>query len=767
VRKITAFQPDLIEPGKGYWRKFKTMKRKLMLSLAIFIAAIMTLQTIQTSHAQKRAAPAKSVQVEAQTKTQIQTETQTQQKSGAVRLPPGGGPPPPPPPSIDPNPRAEVKESAEQAVKGGEDVKAPYATGSEVEPNNTSGTATALTFTPTAITTAAINPGGDIDFYTFTAPAGSRVWVETDTGGTQNAGATSRDTVMDLLAADGTTVIENDDDDGTGNGGDGTVETGLASMIAGRTLTTGGTYFIRVQAFSATAIVNPYRLFVSLTNVAATAEVEANDTAATANVANSPALRSGSIGVAGDVDYYSVSCNAGDTVYFPVDADPERDGTGTDLVVEFRDPADAILLSVDSSITGSVPNPAAEGANYTVPAAGTYFVKVRHFSATGTGTYDIHIVNTTAATSPLIISELRVRGPSGANDEYIEVYNNSDTSTTVASQVGSGFAIAASDATVRCTIPNGTVIPGRGHYLCTNSVAYSLGGYATGDATYTTDIPDNAGVALFNNNVPANFILANRLDAVGSTSEANTLYKEGTGYPTLTPFSIDYAFVRDACGQQGSITNLTPCPLTTGVADTGNNATDFYFVDTNGTSAGAGQRLGSPGPENLASPIQRNASFAVGIPDICVAGSLPPNQIRDLTSVPAQNSTFGSIELRRTVVNNTGANVTRMRFRVTQQTTFPAPSGTADLRSRTTADTTDNFSNQPCGTGTSVITILGTTLEQPPSQPNGGAFNGTLSVGTVTLGTPIPPGNSVIVRFLWGVQQTGKFRVGLNIEVLP
>jgi hypothetical protein len=707
------------------------MKRKLIRFLAISIAVFLTLQTIQLSYAQKKSAPMK-------------------------------------PPPIQVNPRAEVKEKGGKpapAPKG--DLVQPNATGSETEPNDTSGTATAITFTPTAITTAAINPGGDIDFYTFTAPAGSRVWLETDTGGVQNAGATSRDTVVDLLAADGTTVIENDDDDGTGNGGDGTIETGLASLIAGRVLTTGGTYFIRVQAFSATGIVNPYRLFVSLTNVAATPEVEANNTAATANVANSPALRSGSIGVIGDADYYSVSANAGDTIFFPVDADPDRDGTGSDLVVEFRDPADAVLLSVDSSISGSLADPAAEGANYTVTASGTYFIKVFWFDDEDTGSYDIHIVNTSAVTSPLIISEFRVRGPSGANDEFVEVYNNSDTSTTVASQVGSGFAVAASDATVRCTIPNGTVIPGRGHYLCTNSLAYSLGGYATGDATYTTDIPDNAGVALFNNNVPANFILANRLDAVGSTSEANTLYKEGTGYPALTPFSIDYAFVRDACGQQGSITNLTPCPLTTGVADTGNNAVDFYFVDTNGTSAGAGQRLGSPGPENLASPIQRNASFQVGLPDICVAGSLPPNQIRDLTSVPAQNSTFGTIELRRTVVNNTGANVTRLRFRVTQQTTFPAPSGTADLRTRTTADTTDNFSNQPCGTGTSVITVLGTTLEQPPSQPNGGAFNGTFSVGTVTLGTPIPPGNQVIVRFLWGVQQTGKFRVGMNIEVLP
>lgn len=421
-----------------------------------------------------------------------------------------------------------------------------------------------------------------------------------------------------------------------------------------------------------------------------------------------------------------------------------------------------------SLLNMSAPNQATRQSAPTVPSAPA----TGSGSGLGAGDNDKrpawYRLNPAAPTAGvLVISEFRVRGPSGANDEFIEIYNNSGAAHTVIASSGTGYGVAASDGVTRCSIPNATVIPAGGHYLCTNSVAYSLGGYATGDATYATDIPDNAGIALFDNNVPANYNLANRFDAVGSTSEANTLYKEGTGYPALTPFSIDYAFVRDACGQQGSITNLTPCPLTTGVADTGNNAVDFYFVDTNGTSAGAGQRLGSPGPENLASPIQRNASFAVGLPDICVAGSLPPNQIRDLTSVPAQNSTFGTIELRRTVVNNTGANVTRMRFRVTQQTTFPAPSGTADLRTRTTADTTDNFSNLPCGTGTSVITVLGTTLEQPPSQPNGGAFNGTFSVGTVTLGTPIPPGNQVIVRMLWGVQQTGKFRVGLNIEVLP
>src|SRR6185369_13366101 len=163
---------------------------------------------------------------------------------------------------------------------------------------------------------------------------------------------------------------------------------------------------------------------------------------------------------------------------------------------------------------------------------------------------------------------------------------------------------------------------------------------ATGDATYTTDIPDNAGIAIFNTSVAANFILANRFDAVGSTSEANTLYKEGTGYPALTPFSIDYSFYRDNCGKGGSITTFGACPSGGLVQDSNNNAADFIFVDTNGTSAGAGQRLGAPGPENLSGPIERNANFAVNLLDATVAAASPANRVRDFTSDPANNSTL-------------------------------------------------------------------------------------------------------------------------------
>ena len=373
----------------------------------------------------------------------------------------------------------------------------------------------------------------------------------------------------------------------------------------------------------------------------------------------------------------------------------------------------------------------------------------------------------------LIISEFRVRGPNGANDEFIELYNNSGADHTVAGG-GTGYAVAASNGVARCVIPNGTVIPNRGHYLCVNSVGYSLASYpagngttATGDATYTTDIPDNAGIAIFNTSVAGNFTLANRLDAVGSTSEANTLYKEGTGYPALTPFSIDYSFYRDNCGKQGSITTFGPCPSGGNVVDTNNNAVDFIFVDTNGTSAGAGQRLGAPGPENLSSPIQRNASFAGALLDPCVAAASPPNRVRDFTSDPANNSTFGTLDIRRTFTNNTGGNVTRLRFRVIDITTFPAPSGIADLRPRTSTAVVVTVDRAPCGSGTSNVTVQGTTLEQPPSQPNGGGFNSSLSAGVVTLATPIANGGSIDLRFLLGIQQTGSFKFFINIEALP
>jgi hypothetical protein len=65
------------------------------------------------------------------------------------------------------------------------------------------------------------------------------------------------------------------------------------------------------------------------------------------------------------------------------------------------------------------------------------------------------------------------------------------------------------------------------------------------------------------------------------------------------------------------------------------------------------------------------------------------------------------------------------------------------------------------------VNVQGTTLEQPPSQPNGGGFGSTYSAGTITLGTPLANGASINLRALVGIQQTGNFKFFINIEALP
>lgn len=112
--------------------------------------------------------------------------------------------------------------------------------------------------------------------------------------------------------------------------------------------------------------------------------------------------------------------------------------------------------------------------------------------------------------------------------------------------------MVASDGLTRFVTPNGTIIPARGHFLGVNNLQYSLASYpagsgaiATGDATYTMNIADNAGIALFRTANPANFNIANRLDEAGSTAESNSLFKEGTGYPALVAFSINYSWYRN------------------------------------------------------------------------------------------------------------------------------------------------------------------------------------------------------------------------------
>ena len=290
---------------------------------------------------------------------------------------------------------------------------------------------------------------------------------------------------------------------------------------------------------------------------------------------------------------------------------------------------------------------------------------------------------------------------------------------------------------------------------------------ATGDATYTTDIPDNAGIALFNNNTGGGAsLLANRLDAVGSTSEANTLYKEGTGYPALTPFSIDYTFYRDERGKAARSRRWASAPIST-PKDTNNNAADFVFVDTNGTRRAPASAWARP---DRRTSRRRSSATPASRPACWIRASLrsPPNRVRDFTTDPANNSTFGTLDLRRSFTNNTGGNVTRLRYRVIDLTTFPAPSGIADMRPRTSTAvvvTVDRRAVRLRHARTSPCRARRWSSRRPSRTAAGSTAS--MSSGTVTLATPLANGATINVRFLIGIQQTGNFKFYLNIEALP
>jgi hypothetical protein len=402
----------------------------------------------------------------------------------------------------------------------------------------------------------------------------------------------------------------------------------------------------------------------------------------------------------------------------------------------------------------------------------------------------VNFVGTPRA-SELIISEFRTFGPTGLCDEFVEIYNTRSTPYIVQTADNSpGFAVAQSNGNVLFVIPNNTAIPARGHYLAVNNGgggcigAYSDGNYpagngttATGDNTLNEDIATNAGIALFNTSNQGSFNLANRLDAVGTSAEANPLYKEGTGYPVFQ------GNINETNGPRYSIFRNAQSGLP---QDTNNNETDFQTADESSTEMCIStanfncRRLGAPGPENLSSPVQHNADIKASLVDPQCPGITVNPTLRSACRFERRSEqvgtapSFGTFAIRRRFTNMTGAPVTRLRFRIVDITNdlFLFGSSTADIRAITSPQVTATCQNESgtphlCSdTGLPTTTIEGTTRE--PDQPfsNGGGFNSTVSAGTVTLANPLASGGSVNLQFLFGVQRAGAFRFFVNVEAL-
>jgi hypothetical protein len=411
-------------------------------------------------------------------------------------------------------------------------------------------------------------------------------------------------------------------------------------------------------------------------------------------------------------------------------------------------------------------------------------------NAAGATILDGQAVGTITVASPpgtFLISELRTFGPgpgNDPNDEFVEFYNNTNSSLTVAaSDASAGYGVFVQGADCNATpvlvgtIPNNTVIPARGHYLMVGTT-YSLANYggtgaAAGNLTLSSDIPTNGNVAVFSTSDITSISSTNRLDAVGfglNTGSVCDLLREPTNATAATTNLTllgQHSYFRKECDFAGG------CQAGGNPKETNDNSVDFMFADANATAAGPAPHLGAPGPENLASPIRRdNAGITSLLLDTTVSTSAQPNRFRSFTVNPP-NEPNGSLEVRRRVVNNTASTVTRLRFRIVELTTAPTPpSGVADLRAVTSSPVVisniqDAATCASTGTPATVpcqVTAQATVLETPPAQPSGGGYNATL---TVAVPGGLAPNASIDVNFRLGVVQAGTFRFYIIIEALP
>ena len=266
--------------------------------------------------------------------------------------------------------------------------------GKESEPNGTFGTADVLTGSSGRITGSLFsfdtpaNAGVDTDFYSFTTTvANSRIYAATI-----NATSANTDTILAVIASDGTTILESDDQDG-GFGGS-------SSSIAGTTLATAGTYYLRVTNASLTAPVATYELYFAVKSGATTPETEPNN-AGTPQVLPASRFVNGAIDPVADTDTFTFNANAGDTVFLSLDLDPERDVTnfnGRIGIGQFGTPAN-ILVTSDAGTGDTIDS---EAIVMTVDSTGSYLVYVDSQTAGQggpTATYAFNVTVIPAATA--------------------------------------------------------------------------------------------------------------------------------------------------------------------------------------------------------------------------------------------------------------------------------------------------------------------------------------------------------------------------------
>ncbi len=181
---------------------------------------------------------------------------------------------------------------------------------------------------------------------------------------------------------------------------------------------------------------------------------------------------------------------------------------------------------------------------------------------------------TPSAPTQMVISEFRTRGPYGADDEFVELYNPTGASINIGGWVVRRSSSCGTSTSNLVTILSGTILVAGQHFLLATVASH----IAAPDQAFSPGISDDGGLALVN----ASSVV---VDQVGMC--ISTLYREGINLSPLTGFS-DQSYERLPGGS-------TAC------YDLNNNVSDFV--------------LHSPAtPLNKASPVVMCAGVPVFTP---------------------------------------------------------------------------------------------------------------------------------------------------------
>lgn len=138
----------------------------------------------------------------------------------------------------------------------------------------------------------------------------------------------------------------------------------------------------------------------------------------------------------------------------------------------------------------------------------------------------------------LSITQFRVRGPAGGNDEFVELQNTGAAPLDV-----SGYKLNASNASgttgTRLTLPAGTTVAPGCFLLLANGASSGYSGSVVPDVKYSTGVTDDGGIALLDGSGAT-------IDQVGLS--AGSAYKLGTPLTSLGSSNTDQGYSRKTTG---------------------------------------------------------------------------------------------------------------------------------------------------------------------------------------------------------------------------